>query len=57
MMLWKRKKNTCERHEWASTTNSGLMRSICTVCGTITFEPVDQELTIPESLLRVSGAS
>lgn len=57
MSLLSRKKSACVDHEWTSTTNSGLKRSICVHCGVITFEPVDHDITVPDSLQRVVASS
>lgn len=57
MSILSRRKTDCTDHEWASTVNSGLRRSICQVCGVITLEPVAQELTVAESLQKVAAAA
>ncbi|HSJ26572.1 MAG TPA: hypothetical protein VLB67_00060 [Acidimicrobiia bacterium] len=32
----------CQDHEWISTTNSGIRRSICTVCHAVTVQVIDE---------------
>ena len=54
MSILTRKKTDCETHDWSSTVTAGLRRSICSACGTITLEPVSQELS---SLGHAQGSS
>ena len=55
MKILSRKKTDHHQHVWASTVNSGLRRSICSVCGQITLEPTTLDLTVSESLQKVVG--
>jgi len=57
MKILARKKSDHHQHVWASTVNSGLRRSICSVCGQITLEPTTLDLTVSESLQKVVGES
>ena len=57
MNLLARKKTDCETHDWTSTVTAGLRRSLCTVCGTITLEPVTQELNVSPTLLEAAAAA
>ncbi len=57
MSILSRKKFDCETHDWSSTVTSGLRRSVCTVCGTITLEAVSQELSISPTLREAAAAA
>lgn len=57
MSILTRKKTDCEAHDWSSTVNAGLRRSICRDCGTITLEAVSQDLTISPTLLEAAAAA
>lgn len=57
MNILSRRKGDCTIHEWASTVNAGLRRSICQACGAITLEHVTQELSVSESLQKVAEAA
>ena len=56
MSILNRKKADCSSHEWTSTVNSGLRRSVCRLCGMISLEAASLDLSVPESLQRVSIA-
>lgn len=49
-----RKKAVCEAHDWATTVNAGLRRSICRTCGAISLDAVTIDLTISETLKRAA---
>lgn len=49
-----RKKVVCEVHDWATTVNAGLRRSICRACGEISLGTVTIDLTISETLKRAA---
>ena len=57
MSLLTRKKTPCETHDWSSTVTAGLRRSVCHVCGSITLEPVSQELSISPTLQEAAAAA
>lgn len=57
MSLLTRKKTDCAAHDWSSTVTAGLRRSVCRSCGSITLEPVNQELSISPTLVEAAAAA
>lgn len=49
-----RKKATCEVHDWTTTVNAGLRRSLCRKCGEISLNSVTVDLTVSQTLKRAA---